>query len=174
MPKELLIVADRKEKECRYIEREIARGLSDGSRVPHHEVSRLFDAARSRKRYRIRFFNTEDGMKLRLTGFGQETKHMGSKQHCALCGNNSTSASWRGHRPSFQCSISLVHLCVRLHHGFRKEYLDYLAHAEKLEERVTTAISKSRGTDRTSRSSTGTAERTAADASLNVTNMFDS
>jgi hypothetical protein len=148
--KELLIVADRKEKECREIDQETTRGIS---RVPLQEVSRLCDAARSRKRYRIPFFNTEDGVKLRLTIYGHETKHMGSKQHCALCGNNSATAGWRGHRSSFQCSMCSVHLCVRLHHGFRKNCWTIWHTQRRLELRVTAAPSTSGDKDRTNGSS---------------------
>jgi hypothetical protein len=148
--KELLIVADRKEKECREIDQETTRGISW---VPLQEISRLCDAARSRKRYRIPFFNTEDGVKLRLTVYGHETKHMGSEQHCALCGKNSATAGWRGYRSSFQCSMCSVHLCARLHHGFRKNYWTIWHTQRRLELRVTAALSTSGDKDRTNGSS---------------------
>jgi hypothetical protein len=88
--KELLIVADNKEKEYRNDEGYTAGTLSQDNPVTDEEASRLIAAARSRKRYRIPFFNTEDGIKLRLVVSGHDTKHIESERHCALCGNSST------------------------------------------------------------------------------------
>jgi hypothetical protein len=79
--KELLIVADKKEKEYITDEGYTVGILSQDNPVTDEEVSRLIAAARSRKRYRIPFFNTEDGIKLRLVVAGHETKHIEFERH---------------------------------------------------------------------------------------------
>jgi hypothetical protein len=145
--KELLIVADKKEKEYRNDEGYTAGTLSQDNPVTDEEASRLIAAARSRKRYRIPFFNTEDGIKLRLVVAGHETKHIESERHCALCGNNSTTGGWRGHRSSFLCSTCNVHLCVRLHQGFRKNCWTIWHTHRRIELRVNNAPAQSGAND---------------------------
>jgi hypothetical protein len=126
-PKEILIVADKKEKEFRNDGGYTARTLSQDNPVTDEEASRLIAAAKSRKRYRIPFFNTEDGIKLRLVVAGHETKHIDFERHCALCGNNSTAKGWRGHRSSFLCSTHCS-LMRQASSRIQEELLDYMAH----------------------------------------------
>jgi hypothetical protein len=145
--KELLIVADKKEKDYRNDEGYTAGTLSQDNPVTDEEASRLIAAARSRKRYRIPFFNTEDGIKLRLVVAGHETKHIESERHCALCGNNSTTGGRRGHRSSFLCSTCNVHLCVRLHQGFRKNCWTIWHTHRRIELRVNNAPDQSGAND---------------------------
>jgi hypothetical protein len=84
------------------------------------QASRLRAAAKSKTRYRLSFFNSADGINLRLWVLGHETRHADCERHCALCGNCSNSTRWRGNRSSFHCQQCDVHLSVRLHLGFRK------------------------------------------------------
>ena len=64
--KELLIVADSKEKEDRNVDGNIAETLLHDNVLTDEEVLRLVAAARSRKRYHIPFFNTDYGIQMRL------------------------------------------------------------------------------------------------------------
>jgi hypothetical protein len=74
--KELNIRAELLEKQ---VQRESAsndirnRGLE--SEISSDEAARLRREARSRKRYRLSFFNSADGIKLRLSLGGHDTKH---------------------------------------------------------------------------------------------------
>jgi hypothetical protein len=139
--KEMLIVADKREKESRAEQQNSGESQPPHSGLSLEEQSRLRAAATFRKRYRIPFFNSEDGVKLRLLVTGHDTRHVDSERHCALCGNNSATNGWRGHRTSFKCSICDVHLCVRLHQGYRKNCWTIWHSQRRLELRTTTAPS---------------------------------
>jgi transposase-like protein len=96
--------------------------------VSNAELTRLHGIAKRRVRKRILFFNTEDGLRLRLMATTHQQKQTPLSMYCALCGNNAdtegNSRSFRGHRFSFKCSLCEVHLCVRTYTGLRKSCWD--------------------------------------------------
>jgi hypothetical protein len=108
------------------------------SEISSDETLRLGREPRSHKLYRLSFFNSADGIKFRLSVGGHDPNHSEIERHCALCGNFGQSGSWRGHRSSFFCPSCDVHLCVRLHYGFRKNCCTLWHSQRRLEPRVTT------------------------------------
>jgi hypothetical protein len=110
-------------------------GWGRGAVCPPPNIRR---EARSHKRYRLSFFNSADGIKLRLSVGGHDTNHSDTERHCALCGNFGQSGSWRGHISSFCFPSCDVHLCVRLHYGLRKNCWTLWNSQGRLEPRVTT------------------------------------
>lgn len=80
--------------------------------VSGQDVQKLCRLAANRKRKRIRFFNGEDGLKLRLSVSGHVMKQQQHQQYCALCGVKGVAGNeqgWRGHRTTYKCVYCDVH-----------------------------------------------------------------
>lgn len=107
----------------------------DESVVSRTEMVHLKALAANRKRKRLVFFNSENGVKLRLAVRGHEQRQQVKVKYCVLCGNNT--GAWRGHRSSFKCSHCDVHLCVRTYPGLRKSCWDVFHSCKTLHARVT-------------------------------------
>ena len=145
--RELIERADVREMEIhRGVDASVTGGMIS-SDISGDEGARLRAEAKLRKRYRLPFFNSADGVKLRLLVAGHETRHSDSERYCALCGNSGKSTRWRGHRSSFHCPSCDVHLCVRLHQGFRKNCWTIWHSQRRLEPRVTYPPSNDAGND---------------------------
>jgi hypothetical protein len=56
--------------------------------VSNAELTRLHGIAKRRVRKRILFFNTEDGLRLRLMATTHQQKQMPLSMYCALCGHD--------------------------------------------------------------------------------------
>ncbi len=80
--------------------------------VGFEERQRLTCLAISRKRQRIVFLNSDDGVRLRLLVRGHEQRQQKRDQYCVSCGGNND--GWRGRRSTFKCSICGTHFCVRV------------------------------------------------------------
>lgn len=86
--------------------------------------NKLMQKARGTKRRRLEFFNSEDGISLRLKAEGHIPVH-GLKRYCVLCGQNKQSKGtngkvWRGHRTTICCQVCSVNVCARIYRGLRK------------------------------------------------------
>ena len=82
---------------------------------------RLIGLAKQRKQKKLLFFNSSDGLNLRLD-VPKHFPQQGVYTFCALCGQNSTEKDhegklWRGHRTTTTCTTCHVHLCVKLYPG---------------------------------------------------------
>ena len=66
-------------------------------KLRRNELKRLILKAKARKRYRLLFFKSADGITLRLNVVRHEHYSILEEKYCALCGNNS-GTSFRGHR----------------------------------------------------------------------------
>jgi hypothetical protein len=135
--RELVERADILEKETRRDGDANNRGCLLSSEISNDEAARLRTEAKLRKRYRMPFFKSADGVKLRLSLPGHDTRHADTERYCALCGNSGNTVGWRGHRSSFHCPSCDVHLRVRLHQGFRKNCWTIWHSQRRLERRVT-------------------------------------
>lgn len=89
--------------------------------VGTEERRALISMAANRKRKRLKIFNSDKGVKLRLSVSGHVPTNS-ENHYCVLCGQNTgvQGKGWRGHRSSISCSICTVHLCVRVHTSLRK------------------------------------------------------
>lgn len=74
------------------------------------EVRRLRQAVSNIKRNRVEFFNSPDGVRVRLQLHPHLQRFTHHKKHCALCGTGVKRS-----RSKFKCSTCDVHLCVRVH-----------------------------------------------------------
>jgi YqaJ-like viral recombinase domain len=137
--KELAQRADTLERDRRDEVDSNERGRLNSVEVSDDEALRLRAEARLKKRYRLSFFNSADGIKLRFSVTGHDTRQADYERYCALCGSSGNTKGWRGHRSSFQCPCCDVHLCIRLHPGFRKNCWTIWHTQRRLEHRVTTS-----------------------------------
>ena len=87
--------------------------------------------AKTRKRKRVEFFNTEEMSKLRLQVKNHQHVYAEKELYCALCGQN-RSAPFRGHRTVIKCLFCDTHLCVKVHQGYRKSCFDVWHRAKKI------------------------------------------
>ena len=104
--------------------------------VNDSEITQLCELARKRKRNRLAFFNSVEGVRLRLHVHGHSQKQMLAEHWCALCRMNvKNGSSYRGHRSSFKCTQCETHLCVRKYHGMRRSCWDMWHANKRLEQR---------------------------------------
>lgn len=86
--------------------------------IDDEEAQRLISVANKRKRNRFNFFNSEEGVTLRL----RVHKHLPTQDSkiawCAMCGN--WKDGHRGHRTKCYCRVCNVALCTRLYAGQRE------------------------------------------------------
>lgn len=121
---ELLIYANKLEKSD-------ASAQKDVPEVTGEENARLVALAHRRRGQRLRFFNTPDGVKLRLHVHPHNQRQLpGSKRYCAFCG--STAAR---RRSTFKCTVCDQHLCIRASPGQRKSCWSIWHEAVKLKPR---------------------------------------
>ena len=107
---------------------------AEQSRTPG-EREKLIRQARKRKKKRLVFFNTGDGLKLRLK-IPNHPHVIGDRDiYCALCGQNSTKV-FRGHRTNHKCGFCNVHLCVKIRSGFRKSSWEMWHTTKRLKQRA--------------------------------------
>ncbi|PXF49372.1 hypothetical protein BWQ96_00946 [Gracilariopsis chorda] len=81
------------------------------------ELIRLVSVENNHKNKRMAFFNNTDGLVLRLVVQGHEPQ-LGKSLYYSLCGQNHEEK--RCHRSSYNCTICVVNLCLRVHRGLRK------------------------------------------------------
>lgn len=125
--KELLAHADK-------LERDQDDHSGDTEAIGDEESARLQQIVR-RQGKRLLFFNSADGVKLRLGVRTYQQKHLpGVTVWCTLCGT-STSGQ-RMHRFAFKCASCDVHLCVRTYPGQRKSCWSLWHEAQRLTPRT--------------------------------------
>lgn len=73
--------------------------------------------AKTRRRNRLVWFNSADGVKLRLNSGGHNPFLQSKSTYCALCGIKKP--GWRGHRTNVECECCSVRLCIRVPHGLK-------------------------------------------------------
>ena len=84
--------------------------------IPGAESASLRAMAGRRKNKRVAFFNSEDGIKLRLEVRPHNQRQLpGTIKYYCLCGSSA-----RRRRTTFKCSTCDFHLCARTHPGQRK------------------------------------------------------
>lgn len=66
----------------------------------------------------MKFYNSTDGVAIRLSIRGHLPQQGLGLLYCALCGQHRT--GFRGHKSSYSCSVCCVPLCIRTHTGLRK------------------------------------------------------
>lgn len=122
--------------------------------VGMEETRALIVLAAGRKRRRILFFNSDKGVKLRLSVTG----HIPTKNahlYCVLCGQNTGSdgKGWRGHRTNIKCNICSVNLCIQIYAGLRKSCWSLWHSSKELAHRNTPqSLKGTEGTQDTSKS----------------------
>ena len=89
------------------------------SKLKKTEITRLISKAQSRKRYRLRFFNSPHGVALRVNLKRHDHDSMPEAKYHALCGNN-TKTQFRGHRTRIQCKQCNVHLRIKSWKPFKR------------------------------------------------------
>ena len=104
------------------------------SKLKKTEITRLISKAKSRKRYRLRFFNSPDGVALRLNLQRHDHDSMPEAKYCALYGNN-TKTQFRGHRTRIQCKQCNVHLCIKSWKPFKRSCWDVWHSFKRLKPR---------------------------------------
>jgi hypothetical protein len=83
------------------------------------EEARLLALAQRRRGNRIMFFNSPDGIKLRLHVHPHNQRQLsGTPKYCCLCGSGDSGS--KRHRTTFKCTGCDAHLCARAHPGQRK------------------------------------------------------
>lgn len=87
--------------------------------VASDEASGLIPSAANRKRKQLSFFNSTDGIRLRISVNGHLPQRAQSR-YCTLCGQSAMGKACRGHRSNIYCSLCSVYLCLCVHPGFRK------------------------------------------------------
>lgn len=93
------------------------RQSTNSSKVPTEEIERLSRLSKERKSKRLTFFNSADGVKLRIVANGDEPRQ-GNSLYCALCGKNCSPR--REHRSSYHCCLCATNLCLKIHTWLRK------------------------------------------------------
>ena len=108
----------------------------DGNRIfTQQQKIAMIRRARKRKRNRILFFNSGDGLELRLH-ISNHPHVIGERDiYCALCGQNN-GKSFRGHRINHKCGYCDVHLCVKVRAGFRKSCWEIWHTAKRLKAKT--------------------------------------
>jgi len=83
------------------------------------EIDRLCQKGRARKSKRMTFFNSPDGIALRLNVPNHiRLQCPGAQQWCVLCGQADSDKKRSGHRTSYRCeTCGDVPLCIRIHPG---------------------------------------------------------
>ena len=107
---------------------------SDSQPLDDSKISRLRALALKRRSKRLIFFNSPDGVKIRLqTRLHQQKQVRGRSVWFYLCGTSA--AGRRLNRTSFKCSACDVYLCVRTYPGQRKSCWSLWHEARRLVER---------------------------------------
>lgn len=99
-----------------------------------NEQKRLISKAKQRKRFRILFFNSSDGISLRLQTQRHDHSGTDEEKYCAICGNK-TKTSFRDHRTRNMCKQCHVHLCVKIGKPFKRCCWDVWHSVKKLRAR---------------------------------------
>lgn len=110
-------------------ERKVSEDGTEMRHAPSNQEARgLIQLTLSKQRYRIDFFNSVDGVALRLAVKGHYMGQ-GTLKHCALCGQYLQ--GYRGHRTTFKCNECIVYLCMKVPPGFRKS-CSHIWHSAKV------------------------------------------
>ena len=121
------------------------------------DLKRLVSKAKSRKRYRLSFFNGPDGTALRLNVQRHDHVSTEIQKYCVLCGNN-TNTKFRGHRTRIRCKQCDVHLCVKIRKPFKRSCWDVWHSVKRLQGRkphnLNATEEEDRGIDEDANSST--------------------
>ena len=116
---ELLRFADKLRRKDNLVQETILIILDDG------EMTRLRAFAYNRKQNRLKFFNSPDGIHLRLNVLGHGQKKFQSERWYALCGMNVKGIdNYSGYLSSFKCTQCDKTLCVRTYPGTRRSCWD--------------------------------------------------
>lgn len=105
----------------RYAEKIISHADDDSAEHAEHimmetaEGKRLHGLVATRKRHRVAFFNSSDGIQVRLQLQPHIQRYTIESKHCALCGTG-----FERRRSKFKCVTCGVHLCVRVQREKRK------------------------------------------------------
>lgn len=112
--------------------------------VPLDRKRKLITTAAHRKKRRLLFFNSTDGVELRLSVTNHVPNQGRSAMYCALCGQNGNreGTGWRGHRTTYSCTLCSVPLCVRVYPGLRKSCWSLWHSQKELKPRQTPSQSK--------------------------------
>jgi hypothetical protein len=98
------------------------------------EEARLLALARRRRGKRLIFFNSPDGIKLRLHVHPHNQRQLpGTPKYCCLCGSGASGS--KRHRSTFKCTACDAHLCARAHPGQRKSCWSIWHEARRLNSR---------------------------------------
>ena len=81
------------------------------------EIARLRLLGSKQKKRRLRFFNGDDGKRLRLECGTHVPKSSPPPRWCALCGSFSKNGR-NGSRSSYMCEVCSVHLCIGQSQGY--------------------------------------------------------
>lgn len=89
----------------------------------------LFAAVREKNRYRVDFFNSSDGVSLKLRYQPHPQRHNNLRKHCALCRSGISRK-----RSKFTCAACNVHLCIRIQKDRRKSFWSKRHESKRLED----------------------------------------
>lgn len=131
-----------------------AEGLGPVSENELEQVSlgdpegvRLSDLAKRRPGRRVNFFNTSEGVRLRLNVHPHTQRHLpGTFKYCALCGSGE-----KRRRSCFKCGTCHTHLCVRALPNQRKSCWALWHEAKRLEPNRASAPESRNGIQREGR-----------------------
>lgn len=138
------------------------------------EATDLIRMAASRKKKRLHFFNSANGIKLRMQVRDHFILTSAIPKDCILCGNDSgPAAAWRGHRTRKKCSKCCAHLCVDVYAGLRKTCWDVWHSSKLLVKRHTPAPTRTSASGNASNAPhvevAGTGGGACSDAAMNMT-----
>lgn len=118
----------------RYAEKPISHSDDDSAEQAEHimmetaEGQRLNGLVATRKRHRVAFFNSSDGIRVRLQLQPHIQRFTDDRKHCALCGTG-----FERRRSKFKCVPYGVHLCVRVQREKRKSCWEKWHESKRLE-----------------------------------------